>query len=83
MEEREKIREKLFNKGLIIEDYSKETDEFFKKVTDKGKKEIKEILKDPRYKEIFKEMVKEDIKETNPEFRIYRLNQIKDSVNSL
>ena len=81
--EREKMREKLFRKGLIVDDYNKETDKLFKKITDKGKSEIKETLKDPEYRRLFKNMIKDDLRKVKPEFRNQRLNEIMSAVNSL
>ena len=80
---REKMREILFRKGLIVDDYNKETDELFKKITDKGKSEIKEILKDPEYRRLFKNMIKDDLRKTKPEFRAQKLNRIMQAVDSL
>lgn len=81
--DRENMQEVLRQKGFLVEDYDKETDRLFKKITNKGKSRIKKILKDPEYIEIFKNMIKDELKETKPEFRTQRLNQIIKSVVSL
>ena len=81
--ERENMRERLRQKGFLIEEYNKETDSLFKKITSKGKTEIKEILKDPEYKRLFKNMIKDELRKTKPEFRNQRLNEIMQAVNSL
>ena len=80
MKNSDEIRERLSQKGFLIEDYNKETDEFFKKVTEKGKKEIREILKDPEYQRLFKNMIKDELRRTKPEFRHQRLKRIMESL---
>lgn len=81
--DREETRTNLTQKGLIIDDYDKESDTLFKKITEEGKEEIKEILKDPIYLEFFKNMIKDDLKKTNPEFRVKRLKEIMNAMRGL
>ena len=73
----------LFKEGLVIEDYNKQTDSLFFKLTEKGRKEVKEILKDAKYIKLFKEMILEDIKETDRKYRKERAIQIKRAISLL
>lgn len=81
--DREEVRTNLIKKGLIIDDYDKDSDSLFKKITKEGKKEVKEILKDPEYLEIFKIMIKDELRKTNPEFRVERLKKIINEIKGL
>lgn len=55
--EDEQVIGTLCREGLMEEKYDENVDDLVRTFTDKGKDEIREILKDPKYKKIFAQIL--------------------------
>ena len=76
------IKGQLSEKGLLKESYSEETEDLKHELTERGKEEIRKILSEPKYREIFIKMAMEEAR-NNPEIARELLKSAKEKLNGL
>jgi DNA-binding PadR family transcriptional regulator len=67
---------RLSEKGFLKERFNKEIDDLDYKLTEKGIKEIKTLLKDKNWRETFKKMILEQSRQMEDEEKIIFLENI-------